>query len=377
MNKQQANSANGRSETASSPQGASAGISTPAKIGGAIIVVVVVIAVAVGAYALMQIDTWGARDSQVSERFQLDLTAQIAIDPRLIGYVEQAQHDLSLAEPHALAVGPGNSIYIGGQDAVEWMKATGEPLGSFSLDQPADCLAIAGDLSALPGQIYVGSGRHVLVFDSSGELVSRWPELSESSRLTAIALVSKEIFVADAGQRVVWRFNADGQLLGKIGDTDPNRQMPQFVMPSPYFDLVAGDDEQVCIVNPGMRRIEAYSYDGELQSFWGQDGSSISDFFGCCNPAHLARLPDGRFVTSEKGIPRIKVYTRGGEFEAVVAGPEELGVSAAALGDARGNQAERVFDIAVGEQGEIFVLDARDRCVRVFRAKDVSSGETK
>jgi len=35
---------------------------------------------------------------------------------------------------------------------------------------------------------------------------------------------------------------------------------------------------------------------------WGKR-SGIADFFGCCNPAHLALLPDGRFVTSGKGIP--------------------------------------------------------------------------
>ena len=36
----------------------------------------------------------------------------------------------------------------------------------------------------------------------------------------------------------------------------------------------------------------------------------MADFFGCCNPAQLAVLPDGRFVTAEKGIPRVKIYSR-------------------------------------------------------------------
>ena len=80
-------------------------------------------------------------------------------------------------------------------------------------------------------------------------------------------------------------------------------------------------------------------------------------------------LPDGRFVTSEKGIPRIKVYSDAGEFQHVVAGPSELGVSASALVDARGDQVERVFDVAVAQDGAVLVLDTLERCVRVFYPK--------
>ena len=157
--------------------------------------------------------------------------------------------------------------------------------------------------------------------------------------------------------------------MGRIGAADPDRHMPSFVIPSPYFDLVVGPDETLWVVNPGMRRIESYSFTGELQSMWGRAGAGIADFFGCCNPAHLALLPDGRFVTSEKGIPRIKVYSDAGEFERVVAGPRELGVSASALVDARGDQVERVFDVAAAQDGAVLVLDTLERCIRVFYPK--------
>ena len=112
---------------------------------------------------------------------------------------------------------------------------------------------------------------------------------------------------------------------------DPERHTSEFVIPSPHFDLVAGPDETFWVVNPGKRRIESYSRPGELQSMWGQAGAALADFFGCCNPAHLALLPDGRFVTSEKGIPRIKIYSEAGEFaarggRAQRAGCQRLGV---------------------------------------------------
>ena len=44
-------------------------------------------------------------------------------------------------------------------------------------------------------------------------------------------------------------------------------------------DVAISDDEILHVVNPGMRRVEAFSFDGELQSFWGRAGAG-----GCRAP---------------------------------------------------------------------------------------------
>ncbi len=100
----------------------------------------------------------------------------------------------------------------------------------------------------------------------------------------------------------------------------------------------------------------------------------MSDFFGCCNPAHFAVLPDGRFVTSEKGIPRIKIYTAQGQFECVVAGPEQLAVDDSRMADPSEGADKRVFDVAVDRQGRVLVLDPRNRTVRVYLARQEPAG---
>ena len=180
--------------------------------------------------------------------------------------------------------------------------------------------------------------------------------------ITAIAVAPQHVFVADAGQRIVLSFDLEGREIGRIGAADPDRKMPGFIIPSPYFDLVAGPDEMLWVVNPGMRRDRVLFVLGRTAVACGDAaGRELRDFFGCCNPAHLAIMPDGRFITSEKGIPRIKVYSDAGEFQCVVAGPSELGVSASALVDARGDQVERVFDVAVARDGAVLVLDTRQR----------------
>ncbi len=103
--------------------------------------------------------------------------------------------------------------------------------------------------------------------------------------------------------------------------------------------------------------MELYSPDGRLKRSWGKTAFAIDGFSGCCNPTHFALLPDGRFVTSEKGIPRVKIYAADGKFECVVAGREAFEPDVVGLG------------VAADAHGRILVLDPPARSVRVFVSK--------
>jgi hypothetical protein len=83
----------------------------------------------------------------------------------------------------------------------------------------------------------------------------------------------------------------------------------------------------------------------------------IDGFCGCCNPTHMAILDNGSFVTSEKGLPRVKVIAPTGELQAVVAGPGQLAPDTVGL------------DLAIDPEGRILVLDPAARMVRVFVEK--------
>jgi len=331
--------------------------------------IVLPVALAVAAYALMRTAPIGGRSTKLPARFQLDLDQHFQIPPALVGYVERATIPVAMKTPRALAVGADERIYVAGDQTIQIFQADGQLDGEIKLEAEPTCLTVAGNDFEERGRLYVGTAQGVLIYGPDGTAQGAWPSLGEKSVLTAIAIALDEVFVADAGNRLVLRYAADGRLLGRIGAATPDRKMPGFVIPSPYFDLVVGPDMFLYVVNPGARRVECYTFDGQLQGYWGSAGSAIGDFFGCCNPAHLARLPDGRFVTSEKGIPRIKIYSDGGDFETVVAGPAELGVPPSALGDARGDQAHRVFDIAVDRHGDVLALDPHNHCVRVFAVK--------
>ena len=79
-------------------------------------------------------------------------------------------------------------------------------------------------------------------------------------------------------------------------------------------------------------------------------------------------LPDGKFVTCEKGLPRIKVYNADGSFDSVVAGPKSFVENArsCALGgmaDCRSGG----MDIAVDSKGRVIVMDPVGKTVRIFK----------
>jgi hypothetical protein len=217
-------------------------------------------------------------------------------------------------------------------------------------------VAVGGEDHAMPGRIYVGMKDRVEVFDPQGKRLTAWKTLGKKASITSIAAAEDDIFVADAGNRVVWRFDTSGKMLGRIGDADKLRNIPGFTITSNYFDLALSPDGLLRVVNPRALRIEAYTYDGDLEAFWGEMSQGIDGFFGCCNPVHLAVLSDGRFVTAEKGFARVKVYGSGGKFECVVAGPEQLKL--------RG--ADVVADVAVDAEDRVLILDPSTKSIRIF-----------
>ena len=84
---------------------------------------------------------------------------------------------------------------------------------------------------------------------------------------------------------------------------------------------------------------------------------NIDGFGGCCNPSHIAILGDGSFVTSEKGIPRVKIHNRLGELVGVVAPSEQFDENTVGL------------DLAFDSQDRIYVLDPKRKAIRIFIKK--------
>lgn len=351
------------------PNGAKRGESVPRRQGRIWMAAVVVLFFGVCGWLVFRDAPWserGERPGGLPASFQLDLGTQLTVDPKLLHYRLQNEIQLPFAEPRAIACGPKNRLYVADTKSVHILNEEGRTDRVVPLSSSAGCLAVGGADHGEPGRMYVGTTDGVEVFDAAGERITAWPLPAADALLTSISVGQQDVFVADAGNRVVWRYDLKGDQIGKIGAADPARQSPGFAIPARDFDVVVAAEDLLYVVNPGRLQIVAFTFAGDRGAAWGRADSSIEGFFGCCNPAHLALLPDGRIVTSEKGIPRVKVYSPSGALESVVAAAQQLGISPQAVGDPRAGEQHGAFDIAAGSQGQVYVLDSRANSIRVF-----------
>jgi hypothetical protein len=286
----------------------------------------------------------------------------VAIDQAVIAYSQTAHFAVDFKKATALALDADDRIYIAGDKAF----CRYSPLGSLEMrislnDEPA-CLTVGNRQHMAPGRVYVGYLDHVEVYDANGVETKIWQGLGPRARFSAISSSEHYIFIADAGQNLVQRFDWEGKLLDPFGDSSS----PHFSGPvnggNAPFDLAVGLDDLVYATDRRDHRIEGYDYQGSFKRHWGNASPAVEDFAGANNPAHLAITPSDSFVTAEENPLRVKIYSRSGEFQHVVCGSEGTGSVVAVAGDSR---------------GRILVLDGKTPCVRIFEAKKPAAGKRK
>ena len=320
---------------------------------------------AAGAAAIL--GTIASQRGQAAEKpavnpFAYDVSRLQKTDPKLIAYEESSRWRAPHGDAKRISIGPDETLYICSGNHLTTMSRTGERGLEIALTEPTRCAAVAKD-----GTIYLGLRDHLEVFDSKGQRRGTWDSPGKKAWFTGIAVAGDEVFVADAGNRVVLCYDKSGKLVRRIGEKDKDRNIPGFIIPSPFFDVKLAGDGLLRVNNPGRHRVEAYTRDGDFEGAWGTVSMGITGFCGCCNPINLALLPDGRFVTCEKGLPRVKVYSAEGTFECVVAGVEAFAENAKVCGPS--DCTTGGLDAVVDSQGRIYILDLVAGDVRVMKHK--------
>lgn len=332
--------------------------------------VAIAAAIGVGVYVTMTMDKTGRRGGALGRQYEKRAKELEKIDPSLFIYDEDASAKIStgMAKALAVAVGPDDAIYVAGDGKVKIYGADGAATGEIDLGRPALCLTVAAD-----GTLFVGFKDQVVLYGKDGRQRQAWGTLGEKARLSSIAVSGDAVFVADAGLRTVHHYTRAGKPVGRIGDPDAGLNT-HWKIPSPYFDLAISGDGVLSIVNPGVHRIETFALDRQPRTSFGRYGQDVEGFCGCCNPVNLALLPDGGYVTSEKGLVRIKVLDNEGKLVGVVAGAEQFATErrVCASKDKVGDCNEGGLDIAVDSKGRVLALDPYTGEVRVFIRKKSS-----
>ena len=282
------------------------------------------------------------------------LIEQLAkVDPALIIAKESGRLAPGLGQIRGIAVGPEDRVYAVGDKTLVVLEADGKPRARVSLGKDANAVGVGAD-----GAAYVGLMDRVLVVDpASGKQVA-WEPIGPKTWITSVAVSASEVMVGDFAEKRVHRFDLAGKKLGVIA---PNAGSGRYEIPGPHFDAVFDPSGSgVWVAHTGRRLMERYGADGAPSaSPWGKSSPLIEGFCGCCNPSHFAMRKDGSFVTSEKGLNRVKVYGPAGDLKGVVAAAKDFEK------DVSGE-----LDVAVDSKDRILVVDAAKNTapsVRIFQ----------
>jgi hypothetical protein len=203
------------------------------------------------------------------------------------------------------------------------------------------------------GSFYLGAESHVHVFDTRGKHIADFAagEPSQPASITAIKIFRNEIFVADSAARFIRRFDMSGRQLGVIGTQN---KTGNFMLPNRWLDFDIDSQGVIRATDTGRHQVTAWAVDGSPRGAFGKFGmSDPAGFVGCCNPVNLALTPDGKVVTAEKMIARVKVYEPDGKLLAFI-GPEHFDPNCVHI------------YLAVDSKGRILAADSVRREIKIF-----------
>jgi hypothetical protein len=290
-------------------------------------------------------------DNRSANPFEYNIVKFKSVDSTKVHYKETRNIRLNAnRKPKGIAFS-NQKLYIISDSILQVITIQGKEIIKTKLSASPTCITVTDK------NIFIGFNDYIAKYELTGKLTETWKPQDNKTILTSIAVKGDLLFAADAGNRRVLRYSVNGEYLNSFDGKSSKDDKHGFIVPSPCFDLAFNGDGELWVANPGKLALEQYHDNGEFQSFWAKDEDGIEGFWGCCNPAQIAFLPDGSFVTSEKKNVRIKVYKPSGEFDCVVAPNEKFADS------------EIAPDLAVTAEGDIYALDFNKKEIRLFQHK--------
>ena len=269
----------------------------------------------------------------------------------MVGFRSQSQFDISQEFEIATAITHTNDhgVWICGSHVndckIVHYAQTGEILKRISLPaMPSDILVDSSE-GFFAGKILVAYRYGVWVYDGEGNQIQVFSAPvsvlpNQEPFISSIAVHENALYMADAMQNVIYRFDTKGKcdlMIGKdLSHNEEGEPFPGFDADWPYFDLAVDSAGVIWVGDTKNRRVVPFDHDGIWLSSkaWGKSGYSAEsllqggsilpaadEFFGN-NPTSIALLNDGRFVTVERIVNQVKVFSNSGDFLTYVTAPD-------------------------------------------------------
>ncbi len=185
------------------------------------------------------------------------------------------------SKPAVIAVDKADNIYVlGGKTEMKTTESRGRTV-----------------------QVNTPVGVECVVLNSKGVKVR---EIALEGVITATgARVSEDnLLIADTRGRLINIYNIEtGEKRATVGNLRTCCGI---------LDFGVRNNNEVLVANLGAFRVNGFDYAGNPTISFGERGTDINQFHGCCNPVSVAFLSNGGIVTVEKDPTRIKVYSKEG-----------------------------------------------------------------
>jgi len=210
-----------------------------------------------------------------------------------------------------------NTIFAVLFDKISIFNLSGKHLRDVAIEENIRDIVVDGVT------IYLLYLSRIVLFSLEGQKTGEWKSCSDNSDYCSFTATKDYLFVTDAENKHIVQYDKQGRLVRFIKSPEG------FIIPSFSFDIIAINDTIYCS-NSGRHKIESYTIDGEFIASFGNSGTQIGAFSGCCNPVYLEKSSGGHILTSEKGNPRISSYGRDGKFQTMLFDSKMLGGGTAA-----------------------------------------------
>jgi len=366
---------------------------------------------------LHQKDRWNRSDEQSRTDFR-------HIPPEYIGYRQIAVFACPIeGQATSFALFGDSTFVIGSADPpmLSFFDDTGTLLRTIDLPEEPRAIVCGAPDTIFTDKIVVAHPRRIVVYSAEGqpetwfhaplsgpptrnmqmqELIQEWQERhvedtppitsraafrldDRESQSRSLVLTPDYLFVAETGNRHIYRFHAEdfrhsltfgrganpGMDFPAIGFEWLKQPFDGFIVyAAPITMTFSPINGLLYIANPGRHRVDVFTQDGiyRPELSFGEPTGRLDGFTACCNPIGLAVLDDGRILTVEKAVSRVKIFQPDGQLDTVVAGADILEALPPGMARKPLDPGGRYFSAVPLSDGRIAVFDFEYATVRIF-----------